>query len=55
MTLKSLTAALLAAAALSTAAYAGSLTPRSKLLGDGVMVIDHMNQLTDAITYATGN
>ncbi len=43
------------AASMKVIAYAGSLTPRSKLLGDGVMVIDHMNQLTDAITYATGN
>ena len=36
-------------------AYAGGLTPRSRFLGDGVTVIDHMNQLTEAITCATGN
>ena len=43
------------AANMKVIAYAGGLTPRSKLLGDGVTVIDHMNQLTEALTCATGN
>lgn len=43
------------AAEMKVIAYAGGITPQDKLFGDGVEVIDHMNQLVGAIKRAIGN
>lgn len=43
------------AAEMRVIAYAGGITTRSKLTGDGVMVIDHMNQLSEAINSVISN
>jgi hypothetical protein len=36
-------------------AYDGGITAKSKLIGEGVIVIDHMNQLAGTINSIIGN
>lgn len=48
-----ITAAL--AASMKVIAYAGGITPRNQLQGEGVLIIDHMSQLPEAINRAIGN
>lgn len=43
------------AAKMKIVAYAGGITSESKLCGEGVVVIDHMNQLVGAINGIIGN
>jgi HAD superfamily hydrolase (TIGR01509 family) len=43
------------AAKMRVIAYAGGITAESKLVGEGVGVIDHMNQLAGAINSIVGN
>lgn len=43
------------AAKMNVIAYAGGITARSKLVGEGVVVIDHMNQLAGTINSIIGN
>lgn len=43
------------AADMKLIAYAGGITPRHQLLGEGVTIIDHMSQLPEALNRVTGN
>ncbi len=43
------------AARMKTVAYAGGITAKSNLVGDGVIVIDHMNQLAKTIKSIISN
>jgi len=43
------------AAKMKVIAYDGGITAKSKLIGEGVIVIDHMNQLAGTINSIIGN
>jgi HAD superfamily hydrolase (TIGR01509 family) len=43
------------AAKMKVIAYAGGITAESKLVGKGVVIIDHMNQLVEAVNEVIGN
>jgi len=43
------------AANMKVIAYAGGVTPRDKLQGEGILVIDHMSQLPEALDALTSN
>ena len=43
------------AAKMKVVAYAGGITAESKLVGEGVVIIDHMNQLVEAVNGVINN
>lgn len=43
------------AANMKVIAYAGGITPRHQLLGEGVTIINHMSQLPEALNHVIGN